>query len=403
MKTLEVTLPPLHEAQLAIDEHPARFKVVNCGRRFGKTALGVRAAIRVAVDGGFAWWVAPTYPIAGIGWDVLKHYARQFPDGMCSVKEADRLVTFPGGGAVQVKSADNPDSLRGRGLDYVVLDEAAYIPERAWTEALRPALSDRKGGALFISTPSGRNWFYRLYMRGMDGGLWGEWASFCFPTSANPYIDALEIEAARLELPAEVFAQEYEAAFTDDAGMVFRGVRECIGVGDAVGRIVAGLDWAQSKDYTALALVDDAGQVVALDRFNQIGWQVQRDRVMATVQRYGVDEIVAEYNSIGGPNIEELQAAGLPVTAFNTSNESKTRVIQQLVGAFERREIRIPNDPVLIGELEAYEAKRLPSGKWQYNAPEGMHDDTVIALALAWEARLAQGRYVVTVSDNPFF
>lgn len=399
MVDITVTFPALHEAQQLIDEHPARFKVVNCGRRFGKTELGVDTAVRVAVRGGFAWWVAPTYPIAGIGWDVLKRYARQIPG--VSVKEADRQVTFPGGGAVQVKSADNPDSLRGRGLDYVVLDEAAYIPERAWTEALRPALSDRKGGALFISTPSGRNWFYRLYQRGQQDG--GEWASFWFPTSANPYIDALEIEAARLELPAEVFAQEYEAAFTDDAGMVFRGVRECIGTGQPSGRIVAGLDWAQSKDYTALILVDDAGQVVALDRFNQIGWQVQRDRVMATVQRYGVTEIVAEYNSIGGPNIEELQAAGLPVTAFNTTNESKTRVIQQLVGAFERREIRIPNDAVLIGELEAYEAKRLPSGKWQYSAPEGMHDDTVIALALAWEARLAQGRYTVQVTNNPFY
>jgi hypothetical protein len=92
------------------------------------------------------------------------------------------LAALPGGGTVQVRSADNPDALRGEGLDFVVVDECAYVAEAAWQEALRPALSDRLGRAMFISTPAGRNWFWRHYQRGLEGGDWQSWS---FPTSDN--------------------------------------------------------------------------------------------------------------------------------------------------------------------------------------------------------------------------
>ena len=377
-----------------------RFNVVACGRRWGKTALGIDKAVETLADGYPVGWFAPTYKTLLEVWDEI---VDRLGPVIKRKNATDRRIDVVNGATLECWSLDKADAGRGRRYKRVILDEAAYAPylEKAWEGSIRPTLTDWRGDAWFLSSTNGRNYFYRLYQRGISGD--SGWVSWQMPTSTNPYIDSEEIIEARRDLPESKYAQEYEAAFTEDAGMVFRGVRECIGLSEPVGRLVAGLDWAQSKDYTALAIVDDAGQVHAIDRFNQIGWQVQRDRVMAAVHRWGVAEIVAEYNSIGGPNIEELQAAGLPVTAFNTSNESKTRVIQQLVGAFERREIRIPNDPVLIGELEAYEAKRLPSGKWQYSAPSGMHDDTVIALALAWEARLMAGRYTVSVSANPFF
>ena len=141
----------------------ARFKVLAAGRRWGKSSLGVILALRTGLEGGRAWWVAPTYPIAQLGWRVLKQLSRKIPG--VEIREDDRIVRLPGGGEIQVKSADNPDSLRGAGLDGVVLDEAAYVKEEAWTESLRPALADRQGWALFISTPNGLNWFHRLYER----------------------------------------------------------------------------------------------------------------------------------------------------------------------------------------------------------------------------------------------
>jgi hypothetical protein len=324
------------------------------------------------------------------------------------IRRVDRQIFLPGGGEVSVRSADNPDSLRGEGLDFLVIDECAFVTEEAWTEALRPALSDRLGRAMFISTPKGRNWYWRIWRRGQEESG-SEWMSWRFPTSANPYIDPAEIEAARQMLPEATFRQEYLAEFIEDAGSVFRNIRACIAAppdGPAPGHwYVMGVDWAQSHDFTALVVMDAAArQVVEIDRFNQIGWDVQRGRLAAMAARWGVAAIVAEQNSMGGPNIEALQREGLPVYAFQTTNQSKQNIMVALQLAFERREIGIPDDPVLISELEAYEATRLPSGRWRYEAPAGMHDDTVIALALALEAANAmtagpaQG---IVVHDEP--
>jgi phage FluMu gp28-like protein len=325
-----------------------------------------------------------------VGWRGIKSLSRQFPG--LRPAEVKRLVEFPNGGTVQVRSADEPDSLRGEGLDFIVMDEAAYIKEAAWLEALRPALTDRQGRALFISTPNGRNWFYRLWVRGNsnDDPAFCSWQK---PTQDNPFIPYSEIVDAQAQLPVAIFEQEYLAEFREDSGVVFRNVRACVYAEpgavspEAERRYVMGVDWAQSKDWTVLVVMDaETRQVVDVDRFNQIGWAVQRGRLSAMASRWGCSRILAEHNSIGGPNIEQLQSEGLPVSGFITTSDSKAAVIQALMLAFERQEISILDDPVMIAELESFEATRLPSGKWRYAAASGMHDDTVIALALALEA-----------------
>ena len=214
---LDVTLPRLHPGQVEVRDSPARFKVLASGRRWGKTRLATTLCIATAVQGGRAWWVAPTFPIASIGWRLLKTLGRQVPGA--EIREVERRIALPGRGVVQAKSADNPDSLRGEGLDLVVMDEAAFIKEEAWVSSLRPALSDREGAALFISTPRGRNWFYYLWNEGQERE---DWASWRFPTAANPFISPDEIESARQLLPALIFAQEYEAAFTEHFGAMFK-------------------------------------------------------------------------------------------------------------------------------------------------------------------------------------
>jgi len=383
MLTLSVTMPTLHAGQREVASHPARFKVLAAGRRWGKTRLGTLMCLDVALNGGRAWWVAPSYPMATVGWRGIKQLARQIPG--VEWRETDRLITLPTGGTIQVRSADRPDSLRGEGLDFLIIDEAAFVREEAWTEALRPALSDRQGRAVIISTPKGRNWFWRAYQRGVSGDP--EWHSWKLPTASNPFIDPAEVEAARRMLPETIFQQEYLAEFIEDAGLVFRKVRQATWTPPAKPepgrRYVMGVDWAQAHDWTVLTVIDDLRRVVAIDRFNQIAWDVQRGRLRAMADYWHVMEIWAEANSIGGPNIEALQAEGLPVRGFTTTSESKQQLMVALQLAFERGDIRIPDDPVLIAELEAFEATRLPSGRWRYEAPSGMHDDTVISLALA--------------------
>lgn len=394
----------LHERQRRIWNDPARFRVVAAGRRFGKSWLGCAMCFDVALHGGRAWWVAPSYPMSNVGWRGLAQIRAQLPGVGIDLRRGERSFAFPGGGEVRVKSADNPDSLRGEGLDFVVLDECAFISEEAWTDALRPALSDRLGKALFISTPAGRNWFWRLWMRGQDLRQ-DEWRSWRFPTSGNPFIKATEIEAARQGLPERTFAQEYLAEFMEDAGDVFRNISACLYAGGDTPeqhsghRIVMGVDWGKHADFTALSVVcADCKRELALDLFNQIDYAFQRQRLAALAEKWHVTYISAESNAMGEPVIEQLQRDGLPVVGFQTTAQSKPPLIESLALAFEKGEVRWLDDATARLELESYERKVNPTtGRSSYSAPEGLHDDTVMARALSHRA-ITVGRVRAAVS-----
>ena len=175
---------------------------------------------------------------------------------------------------------------------------------------------------------------------------------------------------------------------------LFRRIADAIESGPSPNAAIAiGVDWGRTNDFTVFVAIDARGHVVAVDRFRGIEYSMQRARLAAFWQRHSRPHvkplIIAEANAMGRPVVEQLGNDGLPVQAFETTNATKSAIIQALALAFERGTIRIPNDPVLIGELQAFEATRLPSGMTRYAAPDGMHDDTVMSLAFAWEG-LAQ-------------
>lgn len=388
IQTVPLRMP--HPGQQTILRHPARFKVVACGRRFGKTELAKLVLLERALhDGGHTWWLAPTYLMASQVWRDLKTALQQVAD--CSISETERRIDFATGGTIAIRSTHAPDHLRGAGLDYVVLDEAAYMEPGIWPEIVRPMLLDRQGGALFLSTPFGRNWFYDLFRLGLDEDQ-PDWASFHFTSLDNPTIARSEFAALRRSTSERVWREEYLAEFSEDAGRVFRGLREVstapLKARPINGRrYVAGVDWGREADYTAIVILDlDSRQMVALDRFHQIGWEVQRGRLAALCGRWNVELILAEANSVGSVNIEALQSEGLPVRAFTTTQRSKTALIEGLALAIEQRKIELQPHETLLGELRAYALERLPGGGYRYGAPPGMHDDTVMALALAWQA-----------------
>lgn len=293
---------------------------------------------------------------------------------------------------VEFWSLDNPDAARGRKYRRVIIDEAAMIAKLmdAWNMVIRPTLADYAGDAWFLSTPKGMNGFRTMFQWGLDPNL-PEWACWQMPTAANPHILKSEIEAMRKTMPERVFAQEVLAQFLDDAGGVFRRVAEAataVAHDKAVpgAEYIVGVDWGKHTDFTVFAVLDaKSNALVYLDRFNQIDYTVQMARLQALNGRFKPVAIVAERNSMGDPLIEQAQRMGLPVLPFTTTNATKTRAIDELALAFERGDIAIIPDPVLVGELQAYEMERLPSGMMRYNAPSGMHDDTVMALAIAWQ------------------
>lgn len=381
----EVALPALHPAQCEVVESPARFKVMAAGRRWGKTLYEVWECTKRALEGKRCWWVAPTFRIGQVGWRSIRSLARQIPG--TEIRESEDTVTYPGGGVVQVRSADNPDSLRGEGLDFVVLDEAAYMPECAWTEALRPALADRRGSALFGSTPRGRNWFYRLWERTESLDNWAHWK---FPTTTNPYIDPAEIELAHKMLPERVFLQEFMAEFVEDAGLIFRRITEAaIAVPQEWAikghEYAMGVDWGKHEDFTVIIVLDITTHSMAyMDRFNQIDYSLQRERLKVLCRRFQPRRILGERNAMGEPIIEDLRRDGLDIDGYSMNQITKPRLIDALSLAFEQGQIKILPDEQLLAELRAFETERLPSGILRYSAPEGMHDDCVIALALAW-------------------
>ena len=387
---MTVNLCQPHPGQIAILRHPARFKVVACGRRFGKTETGRILMVERALAGRVCWWIAPTYRMADDVWRSFKATLA----GVWQAKDEDmRRIDLPGGGVIAVRSGHNPDALRGAGLDLAVLDEAAYLHPAVWSAAVRPALADRRGEALFLSTPRGRNWFWGLWMMGQRADQ-PHWKSWRFPTAANPLIDPAEIEDARALLPERVFREEYLAEFLDDGGRVFRHVEEAATVEPGGSpqpdeHYVFGVDWGRDADFTCIAvLAAGSRRLVALERFNAVGWAVQRGRLAALAAVWQPVAIWAEANSMGGPNIEALQAEGLPVLPFVTTAASKGPLIEALVLALERGELALLRDATLIEELNAYSLERLPGGRYRYSAPPGLHDDTVIALALAWHGAL---------------
>jgi hypothetical protein len=197
----------------------SRFRILVAGRRFGKTYLALVELCRSAWGAGrLAWYVAPTYKQAKrIAWNPLKQMTR--PYWASKPNETDLRIELITGGTICVRGADNYDSLRGEGMDFVILDEYAAMAQAAWTQVLRPALADRQGRAMFIGTPRGYNHFYDLYqaVQGQE-----HWSTFQFTTEEGGNVSRAELTSATQELDERTYRQEFQARFENlTTGLVY--------------------------------------------------------------------------------------------------------------------------------------------------------------------------------------
>lgn len=255
-------LDSLHPKQRIIFDNPARIRVGVCGRRFGKTWLGAVECIATGLKGGRAWWIAPTYAISRIGWrEILRKV--QHIEGIKIVR-GERMVVFPSGGEVAVRSAHNPDFLRGEGLDLAVLDEAPFIDEKVLPENIQPMLTERRGRILLIGTPYGRNWYYQEWQKGIEGVP--GYASWQLPTSDNPIIPPESIEEQRRTTPDLIFRQEYLAEFLAYQGLIYpefnRRIHTTTTLPETFTYYVAGVDWGYANPGVILIFgVDGDGRM----------------------------------------------------------------------------------------------------------------------------------------------
>jgi len=213
----------LHPAQLEIFNSKARFKVVSAGRRFGKSRLAAWILIIEALqsENKDVFYIGPTFQQSkDIMWDMLK----ELLDGTELIQQTHEntaTMTLVNGIKISLKGSDRPDTLRGIGLAYVVLDEYANMKVEVWEQIIRPTLADVKGGALFIGTPAGKNHFYDIWKEASDEKK-EDWEAFQYNSIDNPILDPNEIKTARETMSTQAFRQEFEASFVSFTGGIFK-------------------------------------------------------------------------------------------------------------------------------------------------------------------------------------
>ena len=257
MTTLTLTLPKPHAAQRRVLHEMRRFNVLACGRRWGKSTMGVERLVRPALEGYPVAYFSPTYKMLAEVWRAFSTTLRPIVQRINAQEHRLELIT---GGVVDMWSLDTPDVARGRKYKRVVIDEAAMIRDLmlAWQQVIRPTLADYEGEADFYSTPKGFNDFHTLFKLPETSPEWGAWQ---MPTSENPHIKASEVDAMRAELPGYVFEQEVLARFVTLDGALFK--REWFH--KVVDHAPENIRWARywdlaastktSADYTASAAV----------------------------------------------------------------------------------------------------------------------------------------------------
>ena len=387
----EITLPALHEAQKVVASSEARFKVLSAGRRWGKTKLGVWLCLKYAWQGKRAWWIAPSYSMTNEAWVDLRQIGKEY--GIV-VKEAERTIITPTGGSVQVRSADDPMKLRGAGLDFVVLDECAFMKPQTWSEVIRPALTEKKGSALFISTPKGYNWFEKIYS---EANQLENWERFTYPTISNPIIDPEELEHAKKEIGSFLFSQEYEAQFIEATGGLFKADWFKFYSVEQVGkkikyrlskdrtvklkdcRRVATVDLATSTKQTADFTVVTS---VAITPNNEmIVLDVDQQRLEAPdiipllerkVEQYDLQYIGVEKAGYQLAFIQMAKRQGLNIRELRADRDKVSRAYP-LVAKMESGDIYFPKNAMWLGNVQT-ELLRFP---------EAEHDDIVDSLAYA--------------------
>lgn len=436
-----------HAGQQKIHDSKAYEKWEEAGRRFGKSRGGVgelginlerwfvdvNAGKRAQglIPGFHCWIVVPNFPQGRQVWAELKAL---IPDSLkLHTDEDDRTMTLRGpkskhkddmanNAFVELKSAHDPDSLQTVGLDFLWVMESQDVSDKAANEKLRPTIRSpgRYRRALFEGIPSlwPDHWFRRGCMAaGRDTR--GRHEYFHFTAYDNPLLskDELEdIEFDRELMTDSAWQRMYMAKFNINAGF-FKNIDGCL-AGDTIeepipgGTYVAGLDFGVSQDATVLMIMDaDSRKVVNRYRWDSTSWPVMREHIIALNATWNLYRVACDTSNMGGIAMyQELLDANMSVEEFKFQGENRQNILGRLQVAIERTSIQFPNIPTLIRELRMFQYIRLQTGNYRVQAPNGEHDDEVMALALAVHVcndpipvmstgRLPTGRYLPTQAE----
>lgn len=413
-----------HKAQKEILKCENNEVIICAGRRFGKSAImgaiivyhflkGINEIKKGKRNSVKIWIVAPTYELSRKVFDYVVKFLLAFDGrfGKYITNKPNAQVVVSEGVWIQTKSATEPMGMLGEELDIIAIDEAALIPEKIYYQYIYPLTisKSRDTRTFLISTPRGKNWFQKLYLRLKEKN-----AAFHFTSLDGVETDVDKLEEIKKVTADLLFRQEYMAEFLDEAGTVFKDLERNIGgnLQDAIpGRsYTIGVDLGQMDDYTVITVVDRYTQcVVHFDRFRNLDYPMQKEHIIAKARRYNNARVVIDASGVGKPIYQDLGISGIFVEDFIFSGQSKTELIGNLMVMINEGYVKFPNIPVLIDELKAFEyqyinektGERLQSTR--YSAPKGMHDDCVMSLALAcWGLRMAKAQQETNLLDEAF-
>ena len=392
---------PLTDTQreILLDEH--RFKVVCCGRQWGKSHVAGAEVPLVCLSKQNArvWVISPTYRQSGYLFDKVCQICKEHHIPI-KVKKSNQemVITFTmTGSTFQALSGDDPDKLRGQTLDYLIIDEAAMLDDEIWQKHLRPMTAVCNAPVLFLSTPKGKNWFWDIFQKGNNKTKTNAWKSFtytsydgiiCVNDTKDYHPGRDELDLIKKETDQATWEQEYLAKFLDSGGVVFTHyttypMKRTPEDGHCY---IAGLDLAKHVDYTVMTIYD-AVTLKPVDQFRltNLDWTSQIQRIKMYSDMYFHPRVFTDSTGLGDSIVERLVEEGIDAVGIVLTSKMKQQVVQNLAVMLSREELLAPEDKITTDELDRYQYDHTSTGQFKYNAPSGYHDDCVMSLSLvAW-------------------
>ncbi len=366
----------------------AKYHVACVGRQFGKSLMAINLSLYWMINDGpcKVLWVSPVYSqTTKVQKELMQAIGASGIVKNCNY--SDNYIRLKNGSEIIFRSAEKYDNIRGLTVDYGILDEAAFMKEDAWKEAIKPVFLVRGKKVLFISTPKGKNWFHELFQLARSND-YDNYTAYTGSSYDTPYINIEEIEDAKRTLPPNVFQQEYLAKFIDSGGEVFSNLQSNIMPtwGNNNSKIYCGVDLGKQEDFTVATFMNAQGQVIDIYRANAQEWTQMTSEIIKRVKQYNAT-VMIEVNSIGDVIYEQVKNQWADTHPFVTTSKSKNEIIEGLILDMNEDTIGIPDShtfPALLSELEVFTYEYNPKTRnIRYGHPSGLHDDCVISLAIA--------------------
>lgn len=376
----------------------SKYHLAAIGRQWGKTIMAQNLILYWGINNpnSVILWISPVYSQAtrvqkelvraiGMG-DIIKHN-----------NYSSNEITLHNGTQIYFRSSERSDTIRGFTCDYGIIDEAAFMHNDAFREAIEPVFLVRGKKIVFISTPKGRNFFFDLYQLGASPDH-PNYVSYKGKSEDSPFISHEAIAQAKRTLPEAVFKQEYEASFIDDGGEVFTGLDDLAFKAwpQKKGQVYCGIDVGRANDYTVGTFMDSEGQVLEIYRNNNANWNDMVRDLSERIRHYDA-QCMIEVNGVGDPIFEQLKRAWPKIDPFTTTNKSKQEIIEGLILDVNERTISIPDSnlfPSLYHEMQIFTYDYSPKTRTiRYGHPPGHHDDTVMSLAITNYCRKQKRSY----------